>query len=246
MIGLCRTRRLSSGTAAPAVSGCSGGASSKAGSSITGASADITRSGGKVTITSVPMRSLDFSVKVPPCMSTRLLAMGSPRPAPCSADLIELEPWPKEASTIGISSSGMPEPVSFAQILPARRGPADLEPDLAALRGELDRVRQQVQHDLADGALVAPDLGHALLEDFVDGDAAGGGAQLQEMMAVGHHIDQRDGFLVELVAAGLDAREVEDLVDQVQEMHAGIMDVAGVLLVHRHGVRAEDLALHHL
>src|SRR6202012_5641271 len=31
----------------------------------------------------------------------------------CSADLIELEPCPNEASPIGISSSAMPEPVSL-------------------------------------------------------------------------------------------------------------------------------------
>src|SRR6202035_3788823 len=78
-----------------------------------GASADITRSGGKVTTTSVPMRSFDFKVKVPPCRSIRFLAIGRPSPAPCSADLIEFEPWPNEASTIGISSSGMPGPVSL-------------------------------------------------------------------------------------------------------------------------------------
>src|SRR5258708_2343260 len=36
-----------------------------------GASADITRSGGKVTITSVPMRSFDLSENVPPCRSIR-------------------------------------------------------------------------------------------------------------------------------------------------------------------------------
>src|SRR5580693_5684956 len=88
--------------------GCSGGAASEI-----GASADITRSGGKVTITSVPMRSFDLSENVPPCRSIKFLAIGSPRPAPCSADLIEFEPWPNEASTIGISSSGMPGPVSL-------------------------------------------------------------------------------------------------------------------------------------
>ncbi len=93
------------------VCGCSGGAFSAI-----GAKADITRSGGKVTITSVPMRSFDFSVKVPPCRSMRFLAIGRPRPAPCSADLIEFEPWPNEASTTGISSSGMPGPVSFTLI----------------------------------------------------------------------------------------------------------------------------------
>jgi len=107
MIGLWRGLRLSS-LVMMVFSGCSGGDSSDI-----GASADITRSGGKVRITSVPMRSFDFSVNVPPCMSMRLFAIGRPRPAPCSADLIELEPWPKEASTIGISSSAMPEPVSL-------------------------------------------------------------------------------------------------------------------------------------
>jgi len=70
-----------------------------------------------------------------------------------------------------------------AQILPARRGPADLQPDLAALRRELDRVGEQIEHDLADGALVAPYPRHAVLEHFVDGDAAAGGAQLQQMVA---------------------------------------------------------------
>src|ERR1700709_137371 len=107
MIGLLRARRLSS-VGAVAFSGCSGGACSAI-----GAQADITRSGGKVTMTSVPIRSFDFSVNVPPCMSIRLFAIGRPRPAPCSADLIELEPCPNDASTIGISSSAMPVPVSF-------------------------------------------------------------------------------------------------------------------------------------
>src|SRR6516165_553940 len=107
-IGLLRHERLSPVVSATAYSGCNGGAFS-----VTGASADMTRSGGKVTITSVPMRSFDLSVNVPPCKSTRLFAMGSPSPAPCSADLIEFEPWPNEASTIGISSSGMPGPVSL-------------------------------------------------------------------------------------------------------------------------------------
>jgi hypothetical protein len=43
------------------VCGCSGGAPSAI-----GASAAVTRSGGKVTMTSVPMRSFDLSAKVPP------------------------------------------------------------------------------------------------------------------------------------------------------------------------------------
>src|SRR4029453_4759294 len=59
-----------------------------------------------------------------------------------------------------------------AQILPAGSGPAHLEPDIAALRGELDRVGQQIEHDLAGRAFVAPDPRHAVLEHLMDGDAA--------------------------------------------------------------------------
>ena len=59
-----------------------------------------------------------------------------------------------------------------AEILSAGCGPARLEPNLAALRGELDGVRQQVKHDLARRALIAPDPRHALLEHLVNSDAA--------------------------------------------------------------------------
>src|SRR6185312_16274449 len=115
--------------------------------------------------------------------------------------------------------------VFHAQILAARGGPADLEPDLAALGGELDRIGQQVEHDLAYRALVAPDSRHALLEHLVDGDAAARGAQLQEMVAIGDDIDQRDRFFVQFVAAGLDAVQIEYLVDEVEQVDAGIVDV---------------------
>ena len=72
------------------------------------------------------------------------------------------------------------------------------------------------------------------------------GAQLEQMVAILHHAIERHRFLVELVAAGLDARQIEDFVDEVEEVHAGTVNVAGVVLVHRHRVRAENLALHHL
>ena len=59
-------------------------------------------------------------------------------------------------------------------------------------------------------------------------------------------LHQRDGFLVELVAAGLDARQVENLVDEPEQVNAGIVDVVGIVLVGAHGVGAEQLVLHHL
>src|SRR5215831_21275010 len=84
--GLRLSRRFSSA----GISGSPEDAIGGAGSGVTAVAA-TTRSGGNVTITSVPMRSLDLRVNVPPWRSTRLLAMGRPSPAPCSADLIEFE-----------------------------------------------------------------------------------------------------------------------------------------------------------
>ena len=68
----------------------------------------------------------------------------------------------------------------------------------------------------------------------------------RQMMAILDDAVERDRFLVELVAPGLDARQIEDLVDQVQQVHAGIMDVAGIVPVRRHAVRPENFRLHHL
>ena len=71
-------------------------------------------------------------------------------------------------------------------------------------------------------------------------------AQLQQMVAVGNDMHQRHRFLVQFVAAGLDPRQIENLVDEVEQMDARIVDVGGILLVDRHGMRAENFALHHL
>ena len=80
----------------------------------------------------------------------------------------------------------------------------------------------------------------------MDGDVAAARAHLQQVAAFADHVHQRDRLLVELVAAGLDAGKVENLVDQAEQVHSGVVDVAGILLVGRHVVRAENLALHDL
>ena len=87
--------------------------------------------------------------------------------------------------------------------------------------------------------------GRSGLEHLVDGDQPVLGAQLHQMMAILHHVDERDRFLVQFVAAGLDARQIEDFVDQAEQMLAGIVDVVGIVLVGRHRMRSENLVLHH-
>src|ERR1700730_10429076 len=81
-------------------------------SSATGGNASITRSGGKITMTSVPSRSLDFRVKDPPWSSTRPFTIGRPKPEPSSAFFCASAPRPNEDMMIGISSSGIPGPLS--------------------------------------------------------------------------------------------------------------------------------------
>ena len=66
------------------------------------------------------------------------------------------------------------------------------------------------------------------------------------MMAVGNDVHQRHRFLVQFVAAGLDPRQIENLVDEIEQVNARIMDVGGIFLVDRHRMRAKNFALHHL
>ena len=63
-------------------------------------------------------------------------------------------------------------------------------------------------------------------------------------MAILHDVGERHRFLVQFVAAGLDARQIENFVDQAEQMLAGGVDVVGIVLVGGHRMRAEDLALH--
>ena len=74
--------------------------------------------------------------------------------------------------------------VFHADVLAARGRPAGLEPYLTALRRELDRVRQQIEADLADRAFVSPQSRQFRLKYFVDRDAATTCPELQQMMAI--------------------------------------------------------------
>ena len=107
-------------------------------------------------------------------------------------------------------------------------------------------LREEVENDLPDRPLVAPEPRQVVGRSEGQVDALGLGADLDHAPAVLGDIDERHGLFVELVLAGLDAAEVEELVDEVEQVLAGGVDVARVLLVLRHGVRTEQLGLQHL
>ena len=108
-----------------------------------------------------------------------------------------------------------------------------LQRDGAAARGELQGVRHQVEADLANGALVGPELRQVASKLSTILQALALGAQPQQAVAVLDDLGEVDRLLVQLVAAGLDAGEVEDLVDEMEQVLAALVDVAGIFLVGR-------------
>ena len=117
---------------------------------------------------------------------------------------------------------------------------------------ELDRVGQQVEHDLVEGALVgdrSPAARRCKLHDELDAGLAR--LQRQDLAAVGDHLLGREPLGRDLEIAGLDLRHVENAVDDRQEMMAGAVDQVGIFLpplgadhqralLHQHFGEADD------
>ena len=105
------------------------------------------------------------------------------------------------------------------------------DPDTPTCGRELDRVGQQIQDDLPDLPLVRADvldlLGHGQLQR----DAVPPGALADEGQGILERRRQVDVRHLELHPAGLDLREVEDLVDEGQEVLPGGVDVLQVLVL---------------
>jgi hypothetical protein len=97
----------------------------------------------------------------------------------------------------------------------ARHRP-DIDP--ACFGCELDRIRQQIQHDLPDLPLVCPNLAQPLVDRHVQRDAAPRGALADEGQGVVQGGGKVEVGQLELHPARLDLRQVENVVDQGQEM----------------------------
>src|SRR5262245_28691602 len=118
-----------------------------------------------------------------------------------------------------------------AEHLPTVWRAGDGERDAAAARRELQGVGQEVEADLADGALVGPDWLQALGEFRRHLQALALRAQGQEAVTFLDDLAQPDGLLMQLVATGLDPGEIEDFVDELQQVAAAGVDAARILEV---------------
>ena len=68
---------------------------------------------------------------VPPCISTRFLAIVRPTPMPASAPLAGCGPWKNSSNTRGSTSGAIPEPSSFTRITtasPSRPACSSMQP----------------------------------------------------------------------------------------------------------------------
>src|SRR5690348_16388104 len=80
----------------------------------------------------------------------------------------------------------------------------------------------------------------------MNGEAPALGAHAQEVRTFSDDVGEQHGLLVELVAPRFDAREIEYLINEPEQMHSRIVNITGILLVSRYLVRTENLAFHHL
>ena len=100
-----------------------------------------------------------------PSSSASRRLMASPRPVPPYRREIDASAWLNDWKSRSIRSAGMPMPVSRTSIASAQRsgpdpfvsGRPETLSSTSPLLGELDRVRQQVEHDLPEAAQVADD-----------------------------------------------------------------------------------------
>ena len=118
---------------------------------------------------------------------------------------------------------------------------AHREHDLAPL-GELHRVREQVQEDLAQARHVADDGGgSAVAEQIGQVEALLGGPGRHEVERPLDALAQIERLRLQLEPPGLDLREVEDVVDDGQERVAALADDLRVLalLVGQRGVQEQ-------
>ena len=137
----------------------------------------------------------------------------------------------------------MPTPLSVTRN--TKRGPSTVGGDrhLAAALGELDRVGDEIDHDLLERPRIAGDDGQ--IERRVGGelDAVLARLQRQQIAAIDQRRARRERLRRDLEIAGLHLRHVEDAVDDRQQMLAGIVDQLRVFLAPRR-VQHQRILLH--
>ena len=129
---------------------------------------------------------------------------------------------------------------------PRRRGSASTRTIDLALLGELDRVREQVEQHLPQPRRVADDRRPARSSSTRQPSSTpfSDGARRDDVERALDALAQVERLALELEPAGLDLREVEDVVDDVEQRVAARADDLGELALLRRQLGAEQQAGH--
>ena len=111
--------------------------------------------------------------------------------------------------------------------------------------GELHRVGEQVEHDLPQPRDVADDRRrHVAFEHVGDVEVLLDGARGDEVERRLDAFAQVERLRLDVHAAGLDLREVEDVVDDREQRVAGVADGGDVVVLLGVELRVEQQAAH--
>ena len=185
----------------------------------------------------------------PPISSARRLLMARPRPVPPYLRVVDESACENDWNSRPIASSDRPMPVSRTANVSSTRSAgsgfgAHGEHDLALL-GELHRVGQQVEDDLAQARDVAAIAArHVALEQVGDVEVLLDGARRDEVERRLDAVAQVERLRLDVHAAGLDLREVEDVVDDREQRVARVADRGDVVVLLGVELRVEQEAAH--
>lgn len=95
--------------------------------------------------------------------------------------------------------------------------------------GELDRVAEQVEQDLADAGGIAAGGDIAQQPDLqAEVQAAFAGQWRHQRFHLGHQLAHRERLQVQFQASGFDPRQIQRIVDKAQQMRARATDGFGI------------------
>ena len=143
---------------------------------------------------------------------------------------------------IGLGDAGAA--VGHRDLKPGAGG-AGRDPHIAAARGELDPVGDQIDQHLLDRALVGEGLLRRRRHRQLQRHAAPLRRRTDKADGGRRHLAKIEQFLMQFEFARLDLGHVEYAVDQVQQMAARFMDMSRILLIARAAHRTENLLDHH-
>src|SRR5882762_7933238 len=159
----------------------------------------------------------------PPCASTMLLTMFRPRPSPCSRERASLTSptWYSRSKIFATWAAGIPVPLSCTETSTKPRRCWAVITTLPPSRLRALGVREQVSEHLQDAVAVAQHrrrVGRDALADVQAPLQEPGGQPRQRLR---HRVAQVEGLEVHRLARELEAREVQQLLDERAQALAG-------------------------